>query len=92
MPLTHDRYSEYPEVKLVHAIGDNIDRVLRGEVHSLEILAADGMLDKYYEHGEPMRTTNQWLSRVVEQVSRKYPHMNVLEVGAYRFTPQKHRC
>lgn len=68
----------------MHAIGENIHSVLEGRIHSLDLFLADDLLNKYYEHGEPMRTTNRWLSRVVEQISRKYTNMRVLEVGMYR--------
>ena len=45
-------------------------------------MTKDGMLDNFYEDGLSLDTANRWLARMVCQLSHRYPHMNILEIGA----------
>ena len=66
----------------MHAVGENLPAVIRGQLTMLEPMIEDNMLNDFYvvAHGMPGYT--EYLARMAGQVSHRYPHMNVLEIGA----------
>ena len=75
-------FPESPDLRIMHIVGREMPRVIRGETTILEHLLPDGLLDNYYSNalGFPQFTT--WLSQMTAQLTHRYPHMNVLEIGA----------
>ncbi|RYP68921.1 hypothetical protein DL770_008337 [Monosporascus sp. CRB-9-2] len=59
-------------------------RVFRGETTILEELRESGLLDDYYTQGFGFKQVCKWLSRVLVQISNRYPHMNILGIGAIK--------
>ncbi|CAM1501807.1 Fc.00g037910.m01.CDS01 [Cosmosporella sp. VM-42] len=47
----------------------------------LEHLRLSGLLDEYYEQGVGTTQSNIWLSQAVKQITDRYPHVNILEIG-----------
>lgn len=76
------RFSATPDVKIMHAIGTQMPRVLRGETTILEHLRPGGLLDDYYVHGLGLPHTSKWLARTARQITHRYPRMRILEIGA----------
>ncbi|KAI5865338.1 putative polyketide synthase [Durotheca rogersii] len=71
-----------PDVEIMHLVGREMPRVLAGETTILEQFRATDILDRYYANGFGLHESGQWVSRTVKQITDRYPHMNILEVGA----------
>lgn len=57
-------------------------RVFEGEEQILEHLLPTGVLTEYYGQGSiGLGQSAEWLGRAVEQLTHRYPRMNILEVG-----------
>jgi SAM-dependent methyltransferase len=66
----------------MRAVGENLPSVIRGETTILEHMTKDGGLDDYYTHVIGIEILNKSTSGMVGQLSHRFPHMNILEVGA----------
>ena len=77
-----DRYSDRVDVRLIKAVGENLPHVIRDRSNILEYMAQDGLLSDFYEQGLGLTASNRWISRMVRQIAHRYPHMNILEIGA----------
>lgn len=56
--------------------------VLRGDMTILEVMRKDGMLDDYYENAQGFRPLNKTVANIMGQIAHRYPHANILEIGA----------
>lgn len=77
--------SERPDsidLQLMQAVGDNLPAVMKGEMNMLEPMVRNNMLNKFYTDALGMNRYLQDLTRMAAQISHRYPHMSVLEVGA----------
>ena len=77
--------SERPDsidLQLMQAVGDNLPAVMRGEMNMLEPMVRNNMLNKFYTDALGMNRYLKDLTRMAAQISHRYPHMSVLEVGA----------
>jgi SAM-dependent methyltransferase len=63
-------------------VGEIMPKVYRGETNMLEHFRTSGLLDEYYSHGFGTSETARWLGRVVNQITDRSPHLNLLEIGA----------
>ena len=75
-------YSESPDLKIMHIVGKEMPRVIHGETTILEHLLPNGILDNYYSNALGFPQFTGWLSRMVGQVTHRYPRMKILEIGA----------
>jgi len=66
----------------MRAVGENLPAVIRGETTILEHMMRDGILDKYYQDALGCSVANNSLAKIAAQISHRYPHMNILEIGA----------
>jgi SAM-dependent methyltransferase len=66
----------------MRSVGENLPAVIRGETTILEHMMRDSMLEKYYQNGLGVPIGNDSLAKMVAQISHRYPHMNILEIGA----------
>ena len=71
-----------PDVQIMHLTGEQMPRVFNGETTILEQFRATDILDRYYADGFGLRESGQWVSRTVKQITDRYPHMNIMEIGA----------
>ncbi|CRG89192.1 Nonribosomal peptide synthetase 14 [Talaromyces islandicus] len=76
------KYPDSVDIKLISAVGDNMPAVVRGETTILEHMVKDGLLDDFYRIGLGFKKYNTYLSRMVKQIVHRYPHLNILEIGA----------
>lgn len=76
------RFSDRPEVKAMHAVGEHMHRTIRGETTMSEHLIMNGILDDYYARALIMAQMTPVLADSVLQVVRRYPSRKILEVGA----------
>ena len=64
------------------AVGENIIGVVRNEITILEVMTKDGYLDDYYETSLGAIPANHDIAEMVGQIAYRYPHCNILEIGA----------
>ncbi|KAI0436038.1 beta-ketoacyl synthase domain-containing protein [Xylaria telfairii] len=76
------RYSETPDVKIMRAVGENMLQVFRGETTILEHLRPNNLLDEYYVGAIGFPQFSKWLARTISQITHRYPHADILEIGA----------
>ncbi|KAI8949604.1 putative polyketide synthase [Xylaria longipes] len=77
-------FSHCPDVQIMHLVGTSMPRVFAGEGTMLEYFRADDndILDRYYVEALGLKQSADWLSRTVKQLTDRYRHMNILEIGA----------
>lgn len=83
MALTHDRYPGSIDIKAMKAVGEALSAVVRGEVNLLEILMQGELLNRFYAGTLGIQSYYQEIAQMAGQISNKYPHINVLEIGIY---------
>ncbi|KAH7322416.1 putative polyketide synthase [Stachybotrys elegans] len=70
------------DFEIMHLVGTHMPRVFRGETTMLEEFRKSGVLDRYYAEGSMMKVSTQWVSQAIRQIADRYPHMNIIEIGA----------
>lgn len=75
-------FMHLPDIEIMHITGQQMPRVFNGETTILEQFRATDILDRYYAGGFGLRESGQWVSRTVKQLTSRFPHMNILEIGA----------
>lgn len=75
-------YEHLIDVQLLRRIGSDLVSIVNGSTQAIEVAMEDGMLANYYESSLGMSTYTEFLAKVVKQISYRYPHMNILEIGA----------
>ncbi|KAL8840015.1 MAG: hypothetical protein Q9170_001499 [Blastenia crenularia] len=76
------KYPNSIDLQLMHAVGENLPAVIRGEMNMLEPMIQDNMLNRFYTNALGMDRYLRDLTRMARQISHRFPHMSVLEVGA----------
>ncbi|KAL8701231.1 MAG: hypothetical protein Q9224_000596 [Gallowayella concinna] len=76
------RYPDSIEMKLTRTVGENLPRAVRGETNMLQHLFADNLLNTYYTDAMGLKEFTEFLSQIVSQIVHRYPHMQILEIGA----------
>ncbi|GAW25365.1 putative acyl transferase acyl hydrolase lysophospholipase [Rosellinia necatrix] len=78
------RFSSVIDFKLMTAANDGLLRSIhdRGQTNMWEVLTRDNMLDDYYRHGLGMPEYLNAMTNIVAQLSHRFAHMDILEVGA----------
>ncbi|TPX24000.1 putative Hybrid PKS-NRPS biosynthetic cluster [Coccidioides immitis] len=77
-----DRYPDSIEIKLNHTVGQNLVSAIRGETNILQHLLEDNLLNRYYMDALGIRENTEFLAKTVSHVAHRYPHMDILEIGA----------
>lgn len=62
-------------------VGETLPLIVRGEVNLLEMLMQDNMLSQFYSEASGIQFYLQNISDICSQISNRYPHLNVLEIG-----------
>ena len=75
------RYSESIDIKLLAAVGENLPAAVREETTILEHMLPNNMLDDWYKKGLGFARYNSFLASVMKQVTHRYPHARILEIG-----------
>ncbi|KGO44322.1 Acyl transferase/acyl hydrolase/lysophospholipase [Penicillium expansum] len=77
-----DRHSESIDIKVLSAVGKSLSAIIRGDTNLLEILMHDNMLAEFYSKTLGIDTYLDAVAQAARQISHRYPHVNVLEIGA----------
>ena len=75
------KHWQHVDIRLLTAVGENMPASVRGETTILEHMLAENMLDEYYERGPGLSTYHHLLATVMKQVTHRYPHAKVIEIG-----------
>ncbi|EHK20225.1 putative PKS-NRPS protein [Trichoderma virens Gv29-8] len=70
------------DLKIMHAVGENLPKAIRGQMNILEPMMEGNKLNKFYVDALGMPRYVEALSRIAAQISNRYPHMHMLEIGA----------
>ncbi|KAI0116097.1 polyketide synthase [Hypoxylon sp. NC0597] len=69
--------------QLIVRVGQNLPKILRGDVLPLELMMEGGLLNRYYmDYPKLQDRTYKHLAKVAELLAVKRPGANVLEIGA----------
>ncbi|KAJ4310221.1 hypothetical protein N0V94_008547 [Neodidymelliopsis sp. IMI 364377] len=69
------------DVRLLKRIGEDLVKIADGEVTAIEIAMEDHLLNEVCVASLGLKEMTHILARVVCQITHRYPHLNVLEVG-----------
>lgn len=76
------RFSDLIDYRMMHLVGKQMPRVFRGETNMLEEMRVSNILDNYYQGAFGSREAGLWIGKIISQFAERYPHLNILEVGA----------
>ncbi|KAK4235121.1 hypothetical protein C8A03DRAFT_46686 [Achaetomium macrosporum] len=82
LALAYEPYKDTVDVQLLTAIGENVLDIVTGRKQAIEIGMRDNMLARFYEQSIGIQEHTAYLARLLKQISHRYPHMDILEVGA----------
>ncbi|KAI1431432.1 putative polyketide synthase [Xylaria sp. CBS 124048] len=66
---------------LICAVGENLPKILRGEIEPLEVMMKDGLLMRHYEDDQATRRGNQALAKYIAGLGELNPDLRILEIG-----------
>lgn len=75
-------YDHRVDMQLIHAVGQNLASVVRGETQQLEVMVQDDMLNRFYMEGYGFSVINDAVASALKQISFKHPNAKILEIGA----------
>lgn len=70
------------DMNLLHAVGQNLPDIVRGNVPPLQVLMRDGMIERLYVEGLGVEAVNTDIHNLAKQLACRHPRMHILEVGA----------
>lgn len=76
------QYADQADLKLIHAVGENLVGVITADVQLLEVMLVDDMLSNLYTHGRALQPLNKLVAELMEDLTFKYPRLDILEIGA----------
>lgn len=83
LSLVTNRYKDSTDVKVMSVVGDILPAAVRGEANLLDTLMEDNLLSQFYMGTFGIDVYLQEMARIVGQISNRYPHVNILEIGKY---------
>ncbi|EPS29303.1 hypothetical protein PDE_04252 [Penicillium oxalicum 114-2] len=83
--LAHDilkQLGNNHDSKILQVVGESLPAIVRGEVNILDIFMKNNTLGRFYEETLGIGAYLAELGRIAGSIGNKYPHINVLEIGA----------
>nr|ALQ32946.1 putative polyketide synthase [Fusarium sacchari] len=77
-----NKYPEQADLKLIHAVAENLVGVMTSDTQLLEVMLVDNMLSNLYTDGRAMQPLNRIVAELFQNLSHRYPRLNILEIGA----------
>lgn len=83
MPLADPihRYPESIDLRLIRVVGEALPGAIRNEANVLEAMFKDNLLNDFYARGFGMQRYLADAARVVGEISHRFPHQNIIELG-----------
>jgi acyl transferase domain-containing protein/NAD(P)-dependent dehydrogenase (short-subunit alcohol dehydrogenase family) len=76
------KFSDTIDITLTGLFCQSLAPIVRGMAQPVKILTKNSMLDRLYAEGIGYQEANKDLGILVSQLSHRYPHMKILELGA----------
>lgn len=73
-------------MEIMRRVGEALPLIVRGEVNLLDMLRQDNMLSQFYSEASDIQLYLKQISKICGQISNRYPHLNVLEIGKFKTT------
>ncbi|KAH6294001.1 hypothetical protein HBI40_065260 [Parastagonospora nodorum] len=74
-------FKDNVDVRLLKRIGENLVKIANEEVAAIEVAMQDHLLNEVYVASLGLKEVTHILARVISQITHRYQHLNVLEVG-----------
>lgn len=74
-------YAHVADIRLLHALGEELAAIATGDRVAIEIGMRDNMLSEYYQHSIGMDAYSAFTARTVKQIVHRHPHCHFLEIG-----------
>lgn len=84
------RYSHCADVLMIQRVGQSVLEVIQEDISLVDIMAEDGLLNRFHEEAIGLRPSYTHLGRLVGQIAHRYPNLEVLEIGAGSGGATKH--
>lgn len=78
------RWKDSVDLQLLEAIGKNSASIVRGETKILDILPGSDMVNRFFANTFGIEFFGQEMGRIAAQISNRFPHINILELGKPR--------
>ncbi|PNS19188.1 L-2-aminoadipate reductase [Sphaceloma murrayae] len=75
-------FLEVADYKLLKRIGDNLINIVLGRITAIEAAREDDLLNEFYPVALGMSRHTVYLARLVKQITYRFPHLHILELGA----------
>ena len=75
------RYPESIDMELLQDVGEHLPADIAGHKSLAERVTQHGRLERLYSEGLGVSRFNNCVGRMARQITHRYPHMNVLEIG-----------
>ncbi|PGH16793.1 hypothetical protein AJ80_05108 [Polytolypa hystricis UAMH7299] len=76
------KYPDSTDIRLLQTVGENLPKAVRKELNILEVMFKDNLLNDFYSHGFGMQRYLVDAARVVSELSHRFPHQDIIEIGA----------
>lgn len=76
------QYANDINIQLIQAVGMTYPSIARGQIPALQILREGSRLDRFYRDCMGMNRLAKILGSIFDQLSHRYPKLNILEIGA----------
>ncbi|KAF2797429.1 AMP-binding enzyme [Melanomma pulvis-pyrius CBS 109.77] len=70
------------DYRLLTRIGENLVDIVLGNTSAIEVTMKDEILNEFYPIALGMAHHTKYLARTVKQITYRFPHLNILELGA----------
>ncbi|KAH8896398.1 putative polyketide synthase [Thozetella sp. PMI_491] len=71
-----------PFIRLIQRVGEGALDIFRNNENAFDLLDHDGLITEFYSGEVSYGQSYYYYQRILEQLTHRYPNMNVLEVGA----------
>jgi hybrid polyketide synthase/nonribosomal peptide synthetase ACE1 len=75
------RQQDSMDIRAITAVGEILPSVVRGQTNLLDTLMKDNLLTRFYSNALGAQSYLDEVARIAGQISNRYPHVNVLEIG-----------
>ncbi|KAF2218978.1 AMP-binding enzyme [Elsinoe ampelina] len=75
-------FAHVADYKLLTRIGENLPDIVKGRLTAIEAARKDDLLNEFYPVALGMAYHTTYLARTVKQLTHRFPHLRILELGA----------
>ncbi|CAG8978702.1 hypothetical protein HYALB_00004685 [Hymenoscyphus albidus] len=76
-----EKYQNSIDIVMMRALGEKLPSIARGQTQAIEVMMENDMLGQFYAAAYGFESMNDQIARALSQISHRYPHANILEIG-----------